>query len=114
MANEDPHLLAEQLSTFTAACNPTCENLQAAAHLPLNPIILGDSNGDGQFDNLDIVHVLEAGKYKSGQQATFSEGDWNSDGVFDALDIISALQSARYVSSANAALVALDAVMAGR
>ena len=56
----------------------------------------GDSNNDNRFDRLDIVFVLQAGKYLTGQPASFSEGDWNADGVFDQLDITAALQSGTY------------------
>ena len=48
----------------------------------------GDSSGDGQFDRADIALVAQAGKYRTGQPATFAEGDWNGDGRFDALDIV--------------------------
>jgi hypothetical protein len=53
----------------------------------------GDSNGDGVFNQLDIVHVLQAGKYLTRQPATFAEGDWNGDGVFDQPDIVEALSA---------------------
>ena len=59
-------------------------------------VLPGDSNGDGQFNQLDIVAVLQAGKYKTGQAATFAEGDWNTDGFFDELDIVAALQTGAY------------------
>ena len=62
----------------------------------------GDSNGDGVFDQLDIVKVLQAAKYLTGEPATFAEGDWNTDGVFDQFDIIEALASDLY-SPNNAA-----------
>ena len=48
----------------------------------------GDANMDGRFDRLDIILVLQAGKYLTGQPATFAEGDWNGDGRFDRLDIV--------------------------
>jgi hypothetical protein len=60
----------------------------------LSPV--GDSNRDGQFNQLDVVAVLQAAKYLTGQPATFEQGDWNGDGVFDALDIVLAQQSGTY------------------
>ena len=51
----------------------------------------GDSNRDGVFNRLDIVHVLVAGKYLSGEPASWSDGDWTGNGVFDQTDIIRAL-----------------------
>ena len=61
----------------------------------------GDSNQDIQFDTSDIVEVLSAGKYETGEPATWAEGDWDAapdesltnapplgDGVFNSLDII--------------------------
>jgi hypothetical protein len=62
----------------------------------------GDSNADGRFNQLDIVQVLQAGKYRTGQPATFAEGDWNRDGVFDQFDIIAALRTGRYSPGLNA------------
>ncbi len=56
----------------------------------------GDSNLDGQFNQLDLVLVLQAGKYLTGQPAGFSDGDWNLDGVFDPQDIVAALQADNY------------------
>jgi hypothetical protein len=55
--------------------------------------IVGDANGDGQFDQLDIQSVLQAGKYATGQPADWSEGDWTGDELFDQRDLILALQS---------------------
>jgi autotransporter-associated beta strand protein len=57
----------------------------------------GDATGDGRFDQPDIVQILAAGKYRTGQSATWEEGDWNGDGLFDAHDIILALQSGLYL-----------------
>jgi hypothetical protein len=57
----------------------------------------GDANLDRQFDQKDIVQVLNTAKYLSGQPATFAEGDWNGDGVFDQLDIVPALQAGNYL-----------------
>jgi hypothetical protein len=37
----------------------------------------GDANGDLQFDQLDVVQVLQAGKYLTGQPAGWSDGNWN-------------------------------------
>lgn len=49
---------------------------------------IGDANLDGVFDRDDVVQVLQAAKYNSGQPATWHEGDWNGDGVFNQLDIV--------------------------
>ena len=58
--------------------------------------VTGDSNGDGLFNQLDLVQVLVAGKFLTGDRATFSEGDWNSDGLFDQHDIVFAMQGGHY------------------
>lgn len=65
--------------------------------------ILGDSNGDGLFNQLDIVQILQAAKYLTGEAATFGEGDWSGDGVFDQLDIVAALQTGNYREGPSAA-----------
>ena len=57
----------------------------------------GDSNLDGAFNQDDLSIVLQAGKYLSGQPATYGEGDWNRDGKFDQLDIVFALLRGSFV-----------------
>ena len=75
-------------------------------------ISAGDADLDGDFDQLDLVQVQIAGKYLTGQPATWGEGDWNStlilfrqddtppagDGLFDQLDIVAALEAGTYVT----------------
>jgi hypothetical protein len=63
----------------------------------------GDANQDGQFDQQDIVSVLQTAKYLTGQPATFQEGDWNRDGVFDQFDIVAALEADNYLRGPYAA-----------
>ena len=53
----------------------------------------GDADENGQFDQLDVVAILQAGKYLTGASATWSEGDFNLDGVFNQFDIILAQQT---------------------
>lgn len=57
----------------------------------------GDANGDRRFDQLDIVRVLQGGKYLVGQDAVWTGGDWTGDGRFDQLDIVAALQTGNYL-----------------
>jgi hypothetical protein len=59
-------------------------------------LIAGDANRDGAFNQLDIVQVLQAAKYQTGQPATWEEGDFNRDRLFDQLDIVAALQTGKY------------------
>ena len=65
---------------------------------------VGDSNGDGVFNQLDVNHVLQSGKYLSGEAATFEEGDWNGDGYFDQRDIIKAWQEGQYEPSTRSSV----------
>ena len=60
--------------------------------------VFGDANGDEFFDTSDLVQVLQANKYLTGETATFEEGDWNGDGVFDELDLLGALESGCYLN----------------
>jgi hypothetical protein len=101
-ASADPAVLNEQLTKFNGGCNPECKNVQVSTHEPLNPIVLGDSNDDGRFDEADLIQVFQAGKYESGQPASFSEGDWNGDGVFNTSDLIAAFQTGNYRRTMNA------------
>jgi hypothetical protein len=80
---------------------------------PLNP---GDANQDLVFDQFDLIQVLQAGKYLTGQSATWGEGDWDGapggspgqppsgDGLFDQRDIMAALQAAVYLRGGQSVL----------
>jgi hypothetical protein len=56
----------------------------------------GDVNGDRQFNTIDLVTVLQADRYLTGQPAGWSQGDWNGDGIFNPLDIVLAQQTQPY------------------
>ena len=62
----------------------------------------GDANRDGTFDHDDILQVLAAGKFESGEPATFEEGDWDGDGFFAFDDMLVALASGTYTSAPSA------------
>jgi hypothetical protein len=66
----------------------------------------GDSNHDGTFDQLDMVQILQAGRYLTGRPATFEQGDWNQDGRFDQLDIVAVLATGSYLQAADQAAFA--------
>ena len=57
---------------------------------------VGDSNRDGKFSFEDVLEILAAGKFETGQAATGEQGDWNGDGVFDGADIQLALDEGTY------------------
>ena len=63
----------------------------------------GDANRDLQFNQLDIVQVLQTAKYLTNQAATWEEGDWNGDNLFDQEDIVAALQTGNYLQGPYAA-----------
>ena len=73
----------------------------------------GDANRDLRFDQQDVVQVLQAAKYLTGEPATWSEGDWNGDGLFDQIDLVLALQSGKYLQGPNAAADSLFAAIGG-
>jgi hypothetical protein len=56
----------------------------------------GDANDDGQFDQTDVLRVLQSGRYLTGEPALWSDGDWNGDSQFDQLDIVTALQEGHF------------------
>lgn len=57
----------------------------------------GDANGDAHFDQQDVLQVLRAGTYRTGQPASWRDGDGNGDGRFDELDIVGALSADTYL-----------------
>ncbi|MCA9201088.1 MAG: hypothetical protein KDA87_26290, partial [Planctomycetales bacterium] len=50
----------------------------------------GDSNLDGEFNSSDFVAAFTAGKYETGNSATWAEGDWDGSGFFDSSDFVAA------------------------
>jgi hypothetical protein len=64
--------------------------------LPPGP---GDSDRDGTFDRTDLALALEAGRYLTGEPASWAEGDWNDDGIFDQADIVAALKAGAFRSA---------------
>ena len=90
----------------------TCQTLEA-----------GDADQDGDFDNLDIVQVLQRAKYLTGQPATWGDGDWDGapggcwgnpprgNGLFDQLDIIAALGTSIPIQGPYAAMGAEPAAV---
>ena len=74
----------------------TPETIQSVDSSVSPMLTVGDANSDGTFDQLDLIQVLSANKYMSGQHADWAEGDWNGDHVFDQLDLVHALQAGNY------------------
>lgn len=84
----------------------------------VEPAILqaGDADQDFDFDQKDLVAVLQGAKYLTGQPATWGEGDWDGsgdtnsdrlpegDGVFDQQDIVAALATGNYLNGPYAAV----------
>jgi hypothetical protein len=60
----------------------------ASAGVPFLQAPPGDANGDGVFNQCDIVQVLQSGLYETGTAADWTQGDWNHDGVFDRFDLM--------------------------
>ena len=73
------------------------ETTRVEEHTTAYAATQGDSNGDGAFDQRDLMQVLNLGKYLTGERASFAEGDWNADGFFDQHDIVFAMQGGQYM-----------------
>ena len=75
----------------------------------------GDADLDLDFDQFDLVAVLQSSKYLTELAATWGEGDWNGthntpdvdpplgDGVFDQMDVVAALSTGNYLTGSYAA-----------
>ena len=80
------------------------------------PLQAGDANQNLSYDQMDIVQVAQAGKYLTGQSATWGEGDWDAapgggvgnppagDGFFDQTDVVRALENGLYLRGPYAAI----------
>ena len=60
--------------------------------------IVGDVNGDGSFDTVDLVAVFTAGTYENdiADDAQWTTGDWNGDHDFDSSDMVAALVAGQF------------------
>ena len=56
----------------------------------------GDANEDGNFDEVDLMSIMRAAKYETGEAASWRDGDFNADGVVDSSDLLIALRTGRY------------------
>jgi hypothetical protein len=57
---------------------------------------IGDSNLDGEFNSGDLVGVFTAGKYETGERASWEEGDWDGDLQFVSSDLVAAFTDGGY------------------
>ena len=81
----------------------------------------GDANLDNEFNQLDLIRMLQGGTYLSGQPTTWLGGDFDGNGRFDQFDIIimQTTMPQHYLQGPFAAVApadlsaAVDAVMAG-
>ena len=53
----------------------------------------GDSNFDGEFSSGDLVTIFTAGKFETGEAATWAEGDWDGDKLFGTGDLVFAFSA---------------------
>ena len=67
----------------------------------------GDANLDLQFNSADMVQVFAAGKYETGENATWGEGDWNADLEFSSGDMVAAFVAGGYEQGAKPAVSAV-------
>jgi hypothetical protein len=85
---------------------PTVLDRAAMRDVGWTEALPGDANLDRQFDSLDIVAVLQAGKYRTGEVAAWADGDWNGDFRFGQMDIVAALATGVYLTGPYAAVAA--------
>ena len=57
---------------------------------------IGDANLDLEFNSGDMVQVFVAGKYETGEVATWNEGDWNGRPEFGSGDMVAAFAAGGY------------------
>ena len=85
--------------------------------LPPPRLLPGDADRNLQFDQLDLVRVLQSAKYLTGDAATWGEGDWDGapggtatdppagDGLFNQDDIVASLVAGVYLTGPYAASI---------
>ena len=68
---------------------------------------MGDADLNGEFGSSDLVTVFTAGKYETGNAASWAEGDWNGDGAFGSGDLVTAFTDGGYEAGPKAAVAAV-------
>ena len=68
---------------------------------------IGDSDLNGQFDEQDIVAGFTAGKYLTGDAASWAEGDWDGNLAFDDQDFLAAFIAGGYLQGTRGATAAV-------
>lgn len=65
----------------------------------------GDTNLDGEFNDIDFVDVFISGEYLDGvdTNSTWNTGDWNADGDFTDADIVVAFVDGGYLQGTRSA-----------
>ena len=56
----------------------------------------GDADLNGEFNSSDMVQVFAAGKYETGEDASWAAGDWDGSGFFDSSDMVTAFVDGGY------------------
>ena len=62
----------------------------------LSNTYFGDADFNGEFNSGDFVAVFSAGKYETGEAATWAQGDWNGDNLFNSSDFVIAFSGGGY------------------
>ena len=75
---------------------------------------MGDSNGDGVFDEIDLALVFAAGEYEDQipGNSRWETGDWDGDGDFTSEDLVTALIGGGFVPGAQPAALDIAAIAA--
>ena len=70
---------------------------------------MGDSNLDGEFNESDLVFVMQTGLYEDGTRhnSGWSDGDWNGDQDFTTTDLVVALADGGYRQGLRAVVAAV-------
>jgi hypothetical protein len=68
---------------------------------------MGDADLNGEFNSGDFVRVFQAGKFETGQGATWDQGDWNGDKVFNSSDFVTAFQDGGFENGPRGAVAAV-------
>ena len=61
----------------------------------------GDADLDGVFNTSDFVTVFQAGRFETGESASWTQGDWNGDRRFTSADFVKAFQDGGFEQGAR-------------
>ena len=89
---------ADTVHVFDLSGTPPPQVIDTQRPIKRTPGVIqpGDADRDQDFDQYDVVQVLQAARYRTPEPATWAEGDFDGDGFFLGYDLVAASTAGVY------------------